>query len=729
MGLLAATSVGVGAIVGGGILALAGVAFSAAGPSAIVAFGLNGLIAFMTAMSFAELATRFPQSGGTYAFAKRVYSVEAAFTVGWVAWFASLVAAVLYALGFGAFVLVMIRELLPGEVPAWLEGRGAIRGCATAAVAAYLWTLIRSNRSGGQWAVAGKVVLFLVLVLAGGWTLMRTPADIVWSQLTPFWYGGKVGVLTAMGFSFIALQGFDLIATVGGEVRDPLRTLPRSMFLSLGLALVIYLPLLFVVCTVGVDPGVPIADAVRSDPESIIAAAAERFLGRFGLWLVLIAALLAMLSALRANLLAASRVALAMARDHTLPRSWARVSATRGTPVNALLVTGFMVVAIILFIPGVAAAGAAASLIFLITFALTHLTSMLVRRRAGPGLDAFRSPWFPAVPVTGMACCVGLAFFQGFAVPSAGLLSVVWAGLGGILYVVLFARKARVLDAGLEASDPDLALLRGKSPLVVVPIANPRNAPAMVEVADAIAAPAVGRVMLLFVVHIPRPEEPAATVRALVNAEAVLRRSLAASLQAGVTPEALTTLSYDPWEEIVRVARLHRCESLLLGFNRFATRMGGTDLEHLLSRVDCDVALLRAPPRWKVSQVQRVLVPLGGRSSHDVLRARLLGSLRRAGVCEIVFLRIVPEASSEDECLRAERDLSIFAREELSGRFSVRVSRAADPAESIVRESRDCGLVVLGLQRMGRRHKGFGSLIQQVARQTPCPLILISSRR
>ena len=103
LGLFGATALGVGAIVGGGILALAGVAFATAGPSAILAFALNGGIAFLTAMSFAELARRFPESGGIYAYARKVFSIEVAFVVGWVVWFASIVAGVLYALGFSAF--------------------------------------------------------------------------------------------------------------------------------------------------------------------------------------------------------------------------------------------------------------------------------------------------------------------------------------------------------------------------------------------------------------------------------------------------------------------------------------------------------------------------------------------------------------------------------------------------------------------------------------------------
>ena len=95
IGLLSAIGIGVGAIVGGGILALAGVAFAATGPSAILAFAINGVIAILTAISFAEMASKFPESGGTYAFSRKVLSVEAAFTVGWVVWFASIVAAVL----------------------------------------------------------------------------------------------------------------------------------------------------------------------------------------------------------------------------------------------------------------------------------------------------------------------------------------------------------------------------------------------------------------------------------------------------------------------------------------------------------------------------------------------------------------------------------------------------------------------------------------------------------
>lgn len=154
IGLRGAIGVGVGAIVGGGILALAGVAFTTTGPGALAAFALNGIIAVLTALSFAELSALFPQSGGTYIFAKKVLSVGTAFSVGWVVWFASIVAAVLYALGFASFFCAAATTLYSrywGTPPFWVTASGTQNVLAIAACCYYVLVLIRSNRGGGQW--------------------------------------------------------------------------------------------------------------------------------------------------------------------------------------------------------------------------------------------------------------------------------------------------------------------------------------------------------------------------------------------------------------------------------------------------------------------------------------------------------------------------------------------------------------------------------------------------
>ena len=178
LGLLDATGVGVGAIVGGGILALAGIAFATAGPGAIIAFALNGGVAALTALSFAELASRFPESGGTYTYARKVLTVEAAFTVGWVVWFASVVAAVLYALGFAVFLVPFLEQLFRAAgtaPPDWIGGRFSLLCYALGAVAFYVWSLSRAAGGGGQWATVGKVVVFIVLIGGGFWVLLVSP--------------------------------------------------------------------------------------------------------------------------------------------------------------------------------------------------------------------------------------------------------------------------------------------------------------------------------------------------------------------------------------------------------------------------------------------------------------------------------------------------------------------------------------------------------------------------
>lgn len=734
IGLFGATSVGVGAIVGGGILALAGVAFATTGPAAIVAFAINGVIAILTALSFAELSAAFPQSGGTYTFAKKVLSVKAAFSVGWIVWFASIVAAVLYAIGFASFADIILDQVWQmdfGMSPAWLTSRWMVTLLAIGATVLYTYSLVRKSAGGGQWANIGKVVVFGVLIAGGLWALPQKSIGDIQTDLTPFFAFGFAGLVQAMGYTFIALQGFDLIAAVAGEVRDPGRNLPKAMLFSLGIALTIYLPLLFIIATVGMAPGETVTAVSADHPETIVAIAAQTYLGNFGYWLVMVAAILSMLSALQANLFAASRVAMAMARDRTLPHFMDAMNKRYGTPAMAIITTGAIVVFLLLILSDVAAAGAASSLIFLITFAVAHGINILAHRRRKSDDVPFKVPLFPLVPALGALACVALAVFQGLSVPSAGAITATWLVIGGVLYLALFARRAQVVDASAEALDPNLVRLRGRNPLVLVPIANPANAEAMIVVANALAPPTYGRVLLLSVVSPPEVWKPDETPPNLEDAQAVLRESLTASFAAGLASEALITIAPKPWSEISRVARIHRCESMLLGFTRFSEdTVEATHLEELMSGLESDVVVLRAPQKWHLNQVKRVLVPVGGLGHHDVLRARLLGSLLRTGTREVSYLKVLPLKASERECARAYRELHRFAKDELPDPVQpqVLVVQSDNPAQEVASHTPDYGLVILGLPRGPEKRRVFGSFTLEMARETHCALIMISRK-
>ncbi|MEJ2165300.1 MAG: amino acid permease [Desulfobacterales bacterium] len=731
MGLFGATGVGVGAIVGGGVLALAGVAFKATGPSAMLAFLLNGILAVVTAFSYAEMSAAFPESGGTYIFSKKILSVPAAFMVGWVVWFASIIAAVLYALGFASYAATAIAGALsfaPSLQTDLLTNKEGIILLAIAAIGAYSVGLIRKSTGGGQWATWGKVVVFGVIILGGFWSLKGRSAANLSANLSPFFANGAGGLFQAMGYTFIALQGFDIIAAVAGDVKSPEQNIPRAMFSSLGMALAIYLPLLFVIAAVGVGEGQNIRGLALENPDTVVAVAVENYLGTFGYWLVVIAAILAMLSALQANLLAASRVSLTMAIDRNLPRVLGRTGKIRGTAVPAIILTASMSAAIIFIFGNVAAAGAAASLIFLVSFALIQWIAILARMRVGAKNLPFRTPWFPVTQIGGACACIALAVYQGIQVPLAGLIVMIWLGAGCSLYLFIFARRARIVDASVAAQDPQLFLLRGRSPLVLVPIANPEHADVMVEVANALTPPKIGRVLLLSIVKPPenwRSDDPP---RQLLDSQAVLKTALTASFASGLAPEALTTIALQPWSEIIRVARIHRCESLMLGLSDVDRPDALKQLENLMSQVDSHVIVLRVPVGWNLSSVKKVLVPLGGRGQHDQLRARLLGSLYRHGIRQINFLQVLPQDASGRAIVRAKKWLAEMAKDELAGDVQIEVICSDNWAERIIERAADVDLLILGLQRVARRQKLFGETVLRIARETSCGLILINRK-
>lgn len=724
---MGATGIGIGAMVGGGILALAGVAFSVSGPSAMLAFLLNGVIAMITALSFAEMAAANPQNGGTYTYAKKALTVQVAFGVGWVVWFASIVAAVLYALGFGAFAAFALEQLpIYGEnVPVLSNSRVVIVLLAIAALGVYTWKLTRQNAGGGLFANIGKLTIFAVLIAGGLAVMVQTPFQHIRESVTPFFAGGFSGLIAAMGYTFIALQGFDLIASAAGEIKSPEKTIPKAMVTTLIVGLVIYIPLLFVVTTVGMQPGDSITELSAANPETIVAIAAQNYLGAFGFWFVMVAGIFSMLSALQANMFAASRVALSMANDRTLVHQLAVTDAKHGTPVNAILATSTIILALLLILPNVAAAGAASSLIFLITFALAHIVMILMRNRGFISDKTYRVPFFPVLPIIGMIACIGLALFQAIAVPAAGVISLIWLLIGAGLFITFLLQRAQAIDASEEALNPDITRLRGLSPLVLLPISNPANAESMVFVANSLAPPIVGRVLLLSIV-IPSEDREDLKKRLTNNRDAV-EYALSASFAANLRPDALTTIANEPWEEIARVIKVHHCRSVLLGLSNFSELQTTQNLEKLVKQVKCDVVVFRQPySGWKIESAKKVLIPVTGIGSHDTLRARIAASLWRNFQPEFTFIHILPTNTPKSIIKRREEALNRFSNRIIPGDITAKIILSDDVKEELVHQTSEHDLVIMGLGKPGAEDKAFGNIALSMAEEADTALIFIS---
>ena len=743
---------GIGAIVGGGIIVLAGPALVAAGPATLLALTLNAVVAVLAALSLGELATRFPRSGGPYAFAQQVFSVRWAFVVGWLVWFASLAAAAVFALGFAEFALTALAELAHALFPAplntppagvapagappagvapaawtlagWWTSRELTVVVALAAVAAYLARLLRGGRGGGAWMVAGKVVTLGVLGIAGLAVLAREPGALP-AALTPFAPNGALGVAQAMGLLFVAFQGFALIAAAAGEVRDPQRDVPRGMLIAIAVAVLLYLPLFLAIVALGVPAGETLAGFAERTGGTTVAEAARTFLGPAGFWLVSVSAILAMLTALQANLFAASRVARAMAKDRTLPRSLAQLS-PGGVPRRALLLSAALIAAIVLTLPTVATAGSAAGLIYLSIFALAHVMALLARRRALEPAP-FRAPLAPHLPLGAALFTLLVALVNAFAVPSAGALTLGWLLVGALVYAWLLGREAASVDAEQEGARPDLLRLRGRRPLVLVPIANPASAEPLVTVAHALAPPEVGRVLLLTVVVRSAASDVGPQ---LEEAQQVLLSSLAPALALGLEPETMTSIARDPWEAITRVARSHACEVVLLGLSRLDDGPTLARIDRLLSDVGSDVVILRAPAGWHLERVRKVVVPHAGGSQQEPLRYRLLGTLARLAAPQVTLVRVLPRRASEASRRRLERTLANALEGRATDRSEAVCLRSDDPVAAIAAQAADADLLVLGLPRRDAEHAALGPFARSLLDSLPpsCAVLLIHRR-
>ncbi len=390
LGVVGATMLGLGSILGTGVFVSIGVAAGVAGTAVLAAIVLAAGLAVCNALSSAQLAATYPVSGGTYEYGYRLLRPELGFVAGWVFLCAKSASAATAALGAVGY-LGHLLGLQPGDA----------LGSAAAALAVAVTVLVLSGlrRSSAVNIGIVSVTLLALLVFAGA-GLVRLAAGSA-RPLTPVLPDANVGaapLLYATALMFVAYTGYARIATLGEEVREPARTIPRAIVATLGVSAGLYL-LVAVAALGAVRPDV-LAGAAETSAVPLEAAARAMGVPVLGT-LVALGAVSAMLGVLLNLLLGLSRVALAMGRRRDLPPAFAEVSRS-GTPRLAVAAAG-AVVAAIASVGKIEVTWAFSALTVLLYYAITNLAALRL-----PG-DARLYP--PAIAWTGLAGCLGLTAF------------------------------------------------------------------------------------------------------------------------------------------------------------------------------------------------------------------------------------------------------------------------------------------------------------------------------
>ncbi|QSG10838.1 Amino acid transporter [Halapricum desulfuricans] len=447
LSLVDATMIGMGAMIGAGIFVLTGLAADISGPAAVLVFVLNGVVTTFTALSYAELAAAVPKSGGGYAFVREVFSDFPSFIMGWMLWFAYMIAGALYALGFAPnFIeLLHVYGVAPepgavGAVALPVVGIDVPVALGLAFVAVLVLVALNAVSTAASGSVetiftATKVSILVVFVAFGATSPMFDSAEF-----QPLFPGDRtaLSLLPAMGLTFIAFEGYDLITTVTEEVKNPRENIPKAILASLATTIVVYLAVVTVaVGTLG-------ADGLADAGEAGIATAATAFMPplpviRNGGALVVFGAVFSTLTALNAVVIASSRVAFSMGRAGQLLPSIGRIHHRFGTPFVAIVASAVVMLGSVAL--PTESAGNMSSLFFLLSFIVVN-GSVIKLRRERPAMNRpYEIPYYPVPPLLGIALNTLLAgvlvFYLVRTDPLALALSVAWLALGGVAYVGL----------------------------------------------------------------------------------------------------------------------------------------------------------------------------------------------------------------------------------------------------------------------------------------------------
>ncbi len=411
LGAFSLTATGVGIVLGAGVYVLIGAAAEKAGSGLWLSFALAAVAAGLTGLSYAELSSAFPKAGGTFEYARRAFGARAGFIAGWTMLCAAMVQAGAVGLGFAGYLKELTGAPRAPITLLLIAGAGVV----------LLWGVRESVRIGVVFALVEIGGLFLAIGVSvpfiGERSLLEFPL-------------GATGVLQSTALLFFAVLGFEQMANLAEEAKEPRRTLPIAILMAVAITTVLY-----IVVAISAVSAVSWRDLAGSDAP--LALVVERATGAELSRLLTAIALFATANTVLFGLLAASRQAYGMSRAGALPTGLSRVARQRGTPVAAVLlvVTGAALASLGGDIGDVAQMSNAA---VLAGFVVVNGSLVWLRYRDATPAGGFRSPVtigrVPVLPVLGAAASAFMIWHTGL---RAASLALVLIGAGAALSFVM----------------------------------------------------------------------------------------------------------------------------------------------------------------------------------------------------------------------------------------------------------------------------------------------------
>ncbi|MFQ5627337.1 MAG: amino acid permease [bacterium] len=587
LGLVSALAIGVGTMIAAGIFTLSGLAIRNVGSAAIVSFLLAAIVALFTALTYCEFVSIYPRSGEGYLYARKTFPAPLAYFVGW-----SLI------LGYTASCAFYIASLSSYFIEfIWHTPIEGISGIVF--LIALILLNIKGTKESGSFQVVvtiGKVVLLAWFIVGSigyvnaGEIIQRFSTDMV-----------KIGGTAAM--VFITFFGFSAIAASAGEVKNPVKNIPRAIFLSMGIVTILYTLVVLAILAAG----------LTEYTEAAMGSAAQKFLGSIGGMVIVAGALFSMISASNASIMAGSRVIMSMSRLGHLPVEFGTINPNTRTPVVSLILVGGTILA---FATSLQLEDLAhfADTVLLLALILVN-AALIYHRKKFPKIERpFRVPLVPLLPALGI-----LANLYLMSQLLHHIVPVLMAGASLLLGVLGFLawKGTQAEEVVLPGTPSRVALGRYAEGTggfrVLVTLANPANATRLVGMAAAIASEKNGEIVALRVGQVPEQMPPSFEEDMFIEKERpILELAHRCAKEHDVPMTSLLRIGHNAARAILETARERDCDLIIMGwkgYTKTSKKILGEITDAVVAHARTDIMLVKLVGD---GPLQKFLLPTAG---------------------------------------------------------------------------------------------------------------------
>ncbi|VUT28213.1 MAG: putative fructoselysine transporter [Candidatus Syntrophoarchaeum sp. GoM_oil] len=706
MGLFQVTMIGIGAMIGAGVFVLTGIAAGIAGPGFILAFFLNAIIAALTAMAYAELGSCMSEAGGGYVWIKKSLPNPFGFLSGWMDWFAHCIACSLYSLGFGAYFVILLRMAgvnLGGIDPGLLIKIFAVLVCVFFAYINFKGAA-QTGRAESIVTMA-KIVILAIFIGFGVLAIVRS-GD--YTNFTPLFPEGFGAVFTAMGLTYIAFEGYEIIAQAGEEVVNPKKNIPRAIFLSLLIVLPIYLLIGFVSIGAIHIEGIETYVYLGQSGETAMVEAAKIFMPA-GALILLIGGLMSTVSALNATIYSSSRVSFAMGRDHDLPEIFGRIHRKTRTPHISIFISAAIIILMAILLP-IEDVASAAGIFFLLLFIGVNIALIRLRKQM-PDLDrGFVTPFVPFIPLLAIFAQIFIAAYMFGYSPIAWYTAFIWIGIGILAFYLYPAKKEREeIESMVVYEEKEIE----KKPYrILVPLANPETVKDLISLASIIAREKDGEILAMSVIKVPE-QLPVSSGKMFIDEKKPMIRDAIDACPPDVQINTLIRVGHSIPKAITETAKLRNCNLIILGWRGWTWQQEGimgSTIDPVVTHGPSDLLIVKFRD-FEPEGIKNVLVPtVGGIHASFALE---IASIFKGIGGRIRAIRIVGNADEKKKFT-------------VEGGVKIELVKASSVKEKLIELSKESDLLVIGATEEPLfKRLVVGVVPEAVAREAHCTVIMV----